>query len=108
MSERTSNPPPSPPSPEPDAPREEPASPHRRTLLVVSGIGACALAAAAAGPSIALALAPLEAHHGGGRWVRTTKLDQLKDREARRVSIVDDRRDAWLLEKGVVLGSVWL
>jgi Rieske Fe-S protein len=104
MSERTESPAPA----APDASPAEPASPRRRALLVVSGIGACALAAAAAGPSIALALAPLEARHGGGRWVRTIKLEQLKDGEARRVSIVDDRRDAWLLEKGVVLGSVWL
>jgi Rieske Fe-S protein len=40
--------------------------------------------------------------------VRTIRLDQLKEGQPARVAIVDDRRDAWTLEKGVELGSVWL
>jgi Rieske Fe-S protein len=40
--------------------------------------------------------------------VRAIKLDQLKEAEPRRVAIVDDRRDAWTIERGVELGSVWL
>jgi len=40
--------------------------------------------------------------------VRTVRLDQLKEGEPKRVAIVDDRRDAWTIERGVELGSVWL
>jgi Rieske Fe-S protein len=36
------------------------------------------------------------------------KLDQLKEGEPRRVAIVDDRKDAWTVERNVELGSVWL
>lgn len=66
------------------------------------------MAAAAAAPAIALVAAPLRDDKGGGRWVRTVKLDQLKDGAPRRVAIIDDRRDAWTVEKNVELGSVWL
>ena len=64
--------------------------------------------AAAAGPSLSLALAPLSAAPGRGRWVRTVKLDDLKEGQPRRVPIIDDRRDAWTIERRVELGSVWL
>jgi Rieske Fe-S protein len=83
---------------------------RRRLLVLAAGAGTCAIAAAAACPSVLLAAAPLSPslRGGGGRWVRTVALDQLGEGKARRVSVVDDRRDAWLVEKGVVLGSVWL
>jgi Rieske Fe-S protein len=71
-------------------------------------LGACAIGVAAAGPSAALVLAPLRASARGGRWVRAVKLDALKEGEPRRVAIIDDRRDAWTVERGVELGSVWL
>ena len=80
----------------------------RRTLAIATALGACAVAAAAAVPAIALVVAPLQQKKGGGRWVRTVKLDQLRDGEPRRVAIVDDRRDAWTIERNVELGSVWL
>ncbi len=80
----------------------------RRTLAMATAVGACAVAASAAGPAIALVTAPLDTKNSGGRWVRTVKLDQLKDGEPRRVAIVDDRKDAWTIERNVELGSVWL
>jgi menaquinol-cytochrome c reductase iron-sulfur subunit len=76
---------------------------------MATALGTCALAAATGGPAIALALAPLQTHGAAGRWVKTTlKLEQLKEGEARRVPIVDDRHDAWTIEQKVQLGSVWL
>jgi menaquinol-cytochrome c reductase iron-sulfur subunit len=92
----------------PPKPADAPKDPGRRTLVVATCLGACALGAASAAPAITLALAPLSAKGGGRRWVRTVKLDQLKEREPRRVAIIDDRHDAWTVERGVELGSVWL
>jgi len=82
--------------------------PSRRTLVLATCVGACAIGAATAGPAIALAVAPLARKVGGGRWVRTIPLDQLREGDPRRVAIVDDRRDAWTIERRVELGSVWL
>lgn len=75
---------------------------------MATAVGACAVAAAAAGPSVALVLAPVFTKRGEGRWVKTVKLDQLEDGKPRRVAIVDDRHDAWTVERHVELGSVWL
>jgi menaquinol-cytochrome c reductase iron-sulfur subunit len=77
----------------------------RRALVMA---GACAVAAAAAVPAAAFVAAPLGAAGARGRWVRTLKLDQLRESEPKRVAIVSDRRDAWTLERNVELGSVWL
>lgn len=70
--------------------------------------GTCAIAAAIAAPAIAFVSAPLGDASGGGQWVRVGKLSDFKDGEARRVSIVADKRDAWTVEKSVELGSVWI
>lgn len=81
----------------------------RRALVMATCLGACAIGLAAGGPSIALALAPLDVKGDGkARWVRAIKLEQLKEGEPKRVPIVDDRRDAWTIERNVELGSVWL
>ncbi len=88
---------------------EEPKDSGRRILVVATCIGACALGVATVGPAIQLALAPLSAaQRRGVRWVRTVKRDQLEEGEPRRVAIIDDRHDAWTVEKNVELGSVWL
>jgi cytochrome b6-f complex iron-sulfur subunit/menaquinol-cytochrome c reductase iron-sulfur subunit len=76
------------------------------TLAIVAG--SCAIGAATAVPAIAFVAAPVGAAGGGGRWVRTIRLEQLPDGQPRRLAIVDDRHDAWTLEKNVELGSVWL
>lgn len=94
--------------PESKRPPDDGPRTSRRTLAIATAVGACAVAAAAAVPAIALVTAPLQDEKSGGRWVRTVKLDQLKDGVPRRVAIVDDRKDAWTIERNVELGSVWL
>ena len=76
----------------------------RRTLAIATALGACAVAAAAAVPAIALVVAPLSNERRGGRWVKTVKLAQLEEGVARRVAIIDDRKDAWTVEKNVEYG----
>lgn len=109
-SPRGSNPPPS--EPDGDEPRaiRPPLAirPPRRTVTLAIVVGSCAIAAAAAIPAGAFVSAPIASKGAAGRWVRTLRLDQLVDGEAKRVAIVDDRRDAWTIERGVELGSVWL
>ena len=98
-----------PPSPEPSPPttQGEPRPPRRTVTLAVI-VGSCAIAAGTAIPAAAFVSAPISSKGAAGRWVRTIKLDQLVDGEPKRVAIVDDRRDAWTIERGVELGSVWL
>jgi cytochrome b6-f complex iron-sulfur subunit/menaquinol-cytochrome c reductase iron-sulfur subunit len=76
------------------------------TLAVV--VGSCAIAAATAIPAAAFVAAPIGNKGNAGRWVRTLRLEQLVEGEPKRVAIVDDRRDAWSIERGVELGSVWV
>ncbi len=80
----------------------------RRALVLAACAGTCAIAAGAAGPAAALVLSPLRARGSTGRWIPTLAVDQLREGEPKRVAIVDDRRDAWTIERGVELGSVWL
>src|SRR4051812_40624278 len=80
----------------------------RRTFTLAVVAGSCAIGAAAAVPGAALVAAPISSKGAGGVWVKTIRLDQLKDGEPKRVAVVADRRDAWTLEKDVELGSVWL
>ena len=76
------------------------------TLAVL--VGTCAIAAATGLPAAAFVAAPIGSKGAAGRWVRTLRLEQLVEGEPKRVAIVDDRRDAWTIERGVELGSVWL
>lgn len=87
-----------------------PGSPdkRRRALIMAAAAGTCAIAAGAGAPAAALVLAPLRAAGSNGRWVKTLRVDQLRENEPKRVAIVSDRRDAWTIEKDVELGSVWL
>lgn len=80
----------------------------RRALIMAAAAGTCAIAAGAGIPAAALVLSPLRAGGSSGRWVKTLRLDQLRENEPKRVAIVSDRRDAWTVEKDVELGSVWL
>jgi menaquinol-cytochrome c reductase iron-sulfur subunit len=88
--------------------RDDDARTSRRGFTLAIVAGSCAIGAAAAIPAAAFVAAPVGSSGGGGRWVRTVRLDQLKEGEPKRVAIIDDRRDAWTIEKGVELGSVWL
>jgi quinol---cytochrome c reductase iron-sulfur subunit, bacillus type len=82
--------------------------PARRTVTLAVIVGSCAIAAAAAIPAAVFVSAPIASKGAAGRWVRTLRVDQLVDGEPKRVAIVDDRRDAWTIERGVELGSVWV
>jgi Rieske Fe-S protein len=88
--------------------RAAPESVSRRTVSLGVVAAGCALAAGVGLPAVATVAAPLGVERGGGLWVRTVGRDQLRDGEPTRVAVVADRRDAWTLEKGVELGSVWL
>ena len=87
---------------------EPEARPGRRTVTLAVVVGGCAIAAATAIPAAAFVSAPIASKGAAGRWVRTLRLDQLVEGEPKRVAIVDDRRDAWTIERGVELGSVWV
>ena len=100
-SKTTSDPPSSPP------PDGEPR-PARRTVTLAVIVGSCAIAAATAVPAAAFVAAPIGSKGAAGRWVRTLRVDQLVEGVPKRVAIIDDRRDAWTIERGVELGSVWL
>lgn len=95
-----------PPSDRPSPPAEP--RPARRTVTLAVVVGGCAIAAATAIPAAAFVSAPIASKGAAGRWVRTLRLDQLVDGEPKRVAIVDDRRDAWTIERAVELGSVWV
>lgn len=86
---------------------EPPGTPRRKVVLAMVA-GACALGAGTILPVVVFVAAPLDATAGKARWVKTVRFDQLKDGEPKRISVVDDRRDAWTMERGVELGSVWL
>jgi cytochrome b6-f complex iron-sulfur subunit/menaquinol-cytochrome c reductase iron-sulfur subunit len=103
------------PSPDPASPSSPEGEPlggetrtSRRTLTLAVVVGSCAIAAAGAIPAAAFVAAPIGSKGAAGRWVRTLRVDQLAEGEPKRVAIVDDRRDAWTIERGVELGSVWL
>jgi menaquinol-cytochrome c reductase iron-sulfur subunit len=105
MSTPDSTPPPasgSAPSPDPKP------LPGRRGVTLAIVAGSCAVAAALVVPVTAFVAGPASSKGAGGRWVRTLRLAELVENEPKRVAIVDDRRDAWTLERGVELGSVWL
>ena len=81
-----------------------------RTLITAGGAAfGCALAA----PALVFVAGPLAPTGGGpssssGRWIRTVKLDALREGEPRKVAVVADQRDAWTITKNVELGAAWL
>jgi quinol---cytochrome c reductase iron-sulfur subunit, bacillus type len=82
----------------------------RRSLLkVLVGSGSAAFACALAAPAAVFVTAPATRSGATGeRWVKTIRLDGLREGEPKKVSIVADERDAWTLTKDVELGAVWL
>ena len=92
----------------PPPPPADPPQPSRRVVTLAVVVGSCAIAAATAIPAAAFVAAPIGSKGNAGRWVRTLRLDQLVEGEPKRVAIIDDRRDAWTIERGVELGSVWV
>lgn len=81
---------------------------RRRTLKLLLGTGCAAVALAALGPPIAYVVARPPGDAAGEHWVRVARLADLAEAAPRRVAIVADRHAAWITEKAVELGSVWL
>jgi menaquinol-cytochrome c reductase iron-sulfur subunit len=80
----------------------------RRGALRVLAVGGVVGCGALAVPTIRFVLAPAVGGSGAGRWVKTVPLDSLMEGEPKRVALVSDHRDAWMLEKQVELGAAWL
>ena len=74
-------------------------------LAVVGGVAGCS---AVVIPATRFLIAPAAGGAGEGRWIRTVRLDVLREGEPKRVAIVADHHDAWTLEKNVELGAAWL
>jgi cytochrome b6-f complex iron-sulfur subunit/menaquinol-cytochrome c reductase iron-sulfur subunit len=82
----------------------------RRSLLrVLVGSGSAVFACALAAPAAVFVAAPATREGATGeRWVKTIRLEGLREGEPKKVAIVADERDAWTLTKDVELGAVWL
>ena len=82
---------------------------RRGALKHLIVLGSAALGCAVAAPAVVFLAAPVRsAGARAERWVRTIRLDTLREGEPRKVSIVADQRDAWTLARDVDLGAVWL
>lgn len=86
---------------------QSPKPDRRSALKVIAATGAVGCGALAV-PALRFVVAPAAGGAGGGRWIRTVALEALKEGEPKRVTLVADHRDAWMLEKQVELGAVWL
>ena len=82
---------------------------RRGALKHLIVVGSAAIGCAIAVPAAVFIAAPVKGGGGGNaRWVKTVRLDALREGEPHKVAIVDDERDAWTISRGVELGSVWL
>jgi cytochrome b6-f complex iron-sulfur subunit/menaquinol-cytochrome c reductase iron-sulfur subunit len=85
---------------------------RRGALKHLMVLGGAAIGCAVAAPAAIFLVGPAYPRAGGEasgeRWVKTVRLDALTEGEPKKVAIVDDERDAWTLQRGVELGSVWL
>src|SRR5439155_11567559 len=62
-----------------------------------------------AAPAAVFIAAPVKSGaQGAARWVRTVRLDSLEEGVPKKVAIVADAHDAWMVAKAVELGAVWL
>jgi menaquinol-cytochrome c reductase iron-sulfur subunit len=82
---------------------------RRGALKHLIVIGSAALGCAVAAPAAVFIAAPLERPgQSPARWVRTVRLDALREGEPKKVSVISDERDAWTVAHDVDLGAVWL
>jgi menaquinol-cytochrome c reductase iron-sulfur subunit len=83
---------------------------RRGALKHLLVLGGAAVGCVVAAPAAVFVAAPVRASGSSSaeRWVKTVRLDALTDGEPKKVAIVDDERDAWTIQRGVELGSVWL
>lgn len=81
---------------------------RRGALKALCAIGGAAFAGATVLPGARLLAGAPRAGAGRGEWIFAARLSTLREGEARRVSLIADRRDAWSVEKDAVLGAAWL
>src|ERR1700722_4122680 len=82
---------------------------RRRLLKVLVTSGGAVFACALSAPAAVFVVAPTAgAGATGPRWVKTIRLDGLREGEPKKVAVVADARDAWTLSRDVELGAVWL
>jgi Rieske Fe-S protein len=86
----------------------EKAKTGRRGTLKAIAVGGVLGCGSLAVPTARFVLAPASGGSGAGRWIKTVRLDTLREGEPKRVALVSDHRDAWTLEKDVALGAAWL
>jgi menaquinol-cytochrome c reductase iron-sulfur subunit len=88
---------------------DEKTSDRRTALRALTVLGAGAFGCAVAVPAARFVLAPAQVAGGGaGLWVKTVKLTSLDEGVARRVAIVAEQRDAFVVTKNQELGAAWL
>ena len=76
-----------------------------KSLAVLGGALGCG---ALAVPTARFVIEPARGPAGAGRWIKTLRLDTLREGEPKRVALIADHRDAWTLERDVELGAAWL
>ncbi len=76
-----------------------------RALAVVGGAAACVVVGA---PGLEMLAPPAAPAGGKALWVKTVRLDSLEEGVPKRVSIIADAHDAWMVERSKELGAVWL
>ena len=76
-----------------------------KALAVAGGAVGCG---ALAVPTLRFLNGPATGGVGTGRWIKTIRLDSLREGEPKRVPLVADHRDAWTLERDMQLGAAWL
>ena len=82
---------------------------RRDALKHLIVLGSAAFGCALAAPAAIFVTAPAQAAaQGAARWVRTVRFDALAEGDAKKVTIVSDVHDAWMVQKAVDLGAVWL
>lgn len=81
---------------------------RRGALKALAVAGGCVAAAVVVVPGAQLVLAPARGAAGAARWIKTVRVDLLREGTPKRISIIADARDAFMLDKQVELGAVWL
>ena len=95
---------------------QPPADPSRRSLLCTAlGAGAVVVGATLLAPPLVVLVAPAleprdeEASGGASRWVDVGPAGRFEvGAPPRRVVLRAERRDAWRVESGVTLGTIWV
>ncbi len=75
--------------------------------MAATGAGALGCTVLAV-PTARFLVSPATGGASAGHWIKTLPLEGLAEGQPKRVELVADRRDAWTLERDVVLGAAWL